>query len=150
MSKDKDAKSSTNTTGLVKAVLEFQFILGLHTWKVSFSNTNVLAEYLQGHGVAVMTAKVTSDATMETLSKGRVEHTRMFSLIWEKAQKTTGYISEIVPDSEEMETTKRQKKPSRRLQALSERLLKNLSSLQAIRELGLKYTKMHLTDFLLK
>ena len=36
--KDKDAKTYVNATGLVKAMLEFQLILGLQTLKVIFSD----------------------------------------------------------------------------------------------------------------
>ena len=116
LSKDKDAKTSVDATGLVKAMLEFQFVLGLHTMKVIFSNTNSLASYLQGHEVDVMVAKATCEATIKTLSKCREEE--MFSLIWKKAQKTAKSISEIAPNMEEVKTFKRQKKPSKRLQAL--------------------------------
>lgn len=42
LSKNKDAKTSVDAKGLVKAVLDFQFILGSHTLKVIFSNTNAL------------------------------------------------------------------------------------------------------------
>lgn len=115
LSKDKDAKTSVDATGLVKAMLEFQFVLGLHILKVIFSNTNSLASYLQGHEVDVMAAKATCEATIKTLSKCREEE--MFSLIWEKAQKTAKNISEIAPNKE-VQTSKRQKKPSIRLQAL--------------------------------
>ncbi|XP_066948596.1 zinc finger MYM-type protein 1-like [Macrobrachium rosenbergii] len=117
LSLEKVAKTSADAKGLVKAMLEFQFILGLHTLKVIFSNTNALARYLQGHDVDVMTAKITCDATLETLKKCREED--MFSLIWEKARKTATNKIEIAPDIEEVETKKRQKKPSKRLQALS-------------------------------
>ncbi|QQP48515.1 Uncharacterized protein FKW44_008870 [Caligus rogercresseyi] len=68
LSNNKDAKTSVDARGLVKAMLEFQFLLGLQTLKVIFSNTNSLARYLQGHEVDVMTAKATCDATMKTLS----------------------------------------------------------------------------------
>ncbi|XP_064079475.1 zinc finger MYM-type protein 1-like [Macrobrachium nipponense] len=98
-------------------MLEFQFILGLQTLKVIFSNTTALARYLQGHDVDVMTAKITYDDTLETLKKYREED--MFSLIWEKARKTATNMIEIASDIEEIETKKRQKKPSKRLQALS-------------------------------
>ena len=69
LSKDKDAKPYVDAKGLVKAMLEFQFILGLHTLKVIFSNTKALARYLQGHEVDGMAAKVTCDAIMENLNK---------------------------------------------------------------------------------
>ncbi|XP_066969198.1 zinc finger MYM-type protein 1-like [Macrobrachium rosenbergii] len=117
LSKEKDAKTSVDAKSLVKAMLEFQFILGLHTLKVIFSNTNALARYLQGHDVDMMTAKITYDATLETLKKCREED--MFSLIWEKARKNAINMKEIEPYIEELETKKRQKKPSKRLQALS-------------------------------
>ena len=85
LSKDKDAKPCVNAKGLVKAMLEFHFILCLHILKAIFSNTNALARYLQGHEVDGMAAKVTCDATMETPNKSRDED--MFSLIWEKPKK---------------------------------------------------------------
>ncbi|XP_066975351.1 zinc finger MYM-type protein 1-like [Macrobrachium rosenbergii] len=71
LSKEKDVKTFVDAKGLVKAMLEFPFILGLHALKVIFSNTNALARYLQGHDVDVMTAKTTCDATLETLKKCR-------------------------------------------------------------------------------
>ena len=94
---------------------EFQFILGLHTLKVIFFNTNALARYLQGHNVDVMTTKIACDATLEALKKFRKED--VFSVIWERARKTATNIIEIAPDNEEVETKKRLKKPSRMLQA---------------------------------
>ncbi|QQP40686.1 Uncharacterized protein FKW44_014820 [Caligus rogercresseyi] len=48
LSNNKDAKTSVDARGLVKAMLEFQFLLGHQTLKVIFSNTNFLARYLQG------------------------------------------------------------------------------------------------------
>ncbi|MPC25786.1 hypothetical protein E2C01_018909 [Portunus trituberculatus] len=100
LSKDKDAKTYVDAKGLV-----------------IFSKTNTLASYLQGHEVDVMAAKVTCDATMRTLSKGRDKD--MFCLIWERALKTARNIIELVSDTEEVETSKQQKNPSKRLQALS-------------------------------
>ncbi|XP_066940948.1 zinc finger MYM-type protein 1-like [Macrobrachium rosenbergii] len=115
--KEKDDKTSVDAKGLVKAMPEFQFILGLHTLNVIFSNTNALARYLQGYDADVMTAKITCDATLETLKTCREED--MFSLIWEKARKTATNMIDIAPDIEEVGTKKRQKKPSKRLQAFS-------------------------------
>ncbi|MPC32209.1 hypothetical protein E2C01_025516 [Portunus trituberculatus] len=80
---DKNAKTSVDATGLVKAMLEFQFVLGLHTLKIIFSNTNSLASYLRGHEVDVMATKATCGATIKILFKCREEE--MFSLILEKA-----------------------------------------------------------------
>ena len=108
LSNDKDAKTSVDAKGLVKAMLEFQFLLGLHTLKVIFSNTNSLSRYLQDHEVDVMTAKTTCDATMKTLSGCRDEE--MFSLVWEKARKSAEYISEMAAESDDVKTSKRKKK----------------------------------------
>ncbi|QQP57420.1 Uncharacterized protein FKW44_002402 [Caligus rogercresseyi] len=116
LSNNKDAKTSVDARGLVKAMLEFQFLLGLQTLKVIFSNTNSLARYLQGHEVDVITAKATCDATMKTLSGCRDEE--MFSLVWEKAKKTAKIIREMASESDEDKTSRRKKNPSKRLQAL--------------------------------
>lgn len=97
LSKDKDAKTSVDAKGLVKAMLDFQFVLGLHTLKVIFSNPNSLTSYLQGHEVGVMAAKTTSDATIKMLFMCKDEE--MFSLIWEKAQKPPRGLIETAPDS---------------------------------------------------
>jgi thymidylate synthase len=97
---------------------EFKFILGLHVLKLIFSNTNALASYLQGHDVDVMAAKITCDATIETLANCRNEDN--FSLIWEKARKTSKDINELCEITPvNFQEAKRLKKPSKRLEALS-------------------------------
>ena len=106
---------------------EFSFIFGLQILRVVFSNTSALSKYLQGHDVNAMTAKSTCEATISTLTNCRKEE--MFLLILEKAKHTAAKMAKIVPDVGELGFSKRQRKPSKRLQAVSGEAIDNSAPL---------------------
>ena len=62
---------SVDVRGLLKGILDFQFLLGLQILKVIFSNTNALAHYLQEKDIDIMTARPTCQGIIETLKKCR-------------------------------------------------------------------------------
>ena len=127
LSKDKDPKTSVDAKGLTKAIVEFSFIFGLQILRVVFSNTSALSKYLQGHDVNAMTAKSTCEATISTLTNCRKEEISL--LILEKAKQTAAKMAKIVPDVGELGFSKRQRKPSKRLQAVSGEAIDNSAPL---------------------
>ena len=97
LSEDKDSKTSTDALGLLKAMLDFEFSLGLQVLKVIFSNTNALSRYLQGQEVDVMSAKTTCDATVLTLEKCRSDES--FNLVlFTTSTPYEAHVSEINDD----------------------------------------------------
>ncbi len=119
LSLDRDVKTYTDSSSLLNAICDFQFVFGLVVLKVILSNTDSLSRYLQGKNVDVITAKETADATMETLAKCRNEES--FQMAWSRAEILSQTIKREINGTRfsfKDATAPRCRQPSRCLHAL--------------------------------
>ncbi|XP_028406786.1 zinc finger MYM-type protein 1-like [Dendronephthya gigantea] len=118
LSEDKDTKTYRDTTALLNAVCDFQFVLGLILLKVILSNTNALSKYLQGKSIDVINAKRNADLVIKTLTNCRNENN--FELLWKRTIVMSEEIKEEINGSRFIfkEAKAPRNRPSRRLQAL--------------------------------
>ena len=111
---------SVDAKGLLKGILDFQFVLGLQILKVIFSNTNALAHYLQEEDIDVMTARPICQGIIETLKKCRDDES--FDIIWGTTYKKVQKLKNSIEESEVQYISialHRNLQPSRRLQTIS-------------------------------
>lgn len=118
LAKDKDPKTYTDSTALLNAICDFEFVFGLLLLKVILSNTNSLSRYLQGKSMDVITAKRNADLTIKTLRECRNEDN--FELLWKRAQIFCDKIKEEIKETRFTfkDAKAPRRRPSRRLQAL--------------------------------
>jgi len=118
LSDDHDPKTFTDSTALLNAVSDFQFVFGLHLLKVILSNTNALCKYLQGKSMDVITARRHADLTIKVLSDTRNEEN--YDLLWMRSHIFAEQMIEEVKNTrftfKEARTPR--KTPSRHFQAL--------------------------------
>ena len=91
---NKDPRTYTDSTALLNAIADFDFLVGLIILKVILSNTNSLHKYLQGKTVDVITARETASATIQTLASCRNEDS--FESVWECAEKLGKKMQQII------------------------------------------------------
>ncbi len=77
---DTDAKTYADSTALLNAICQFEFVLGLMILTAILSNTSALSRYLQGKNVDVINAKRNADLTIKTLRGCRDEDN--FKRLW--------------------------------------------------------------------
>ena len=118
LSDDKDTKTYRDSTALLNAVCDFQFVLGLILLKVILSNTNALSKYLQGKSIDVINAKRNADLVIKTLTNCRNENN--FELLWKRTMVMSEEIKEEIKGSRFIfkEAKAPRNRPSRRLQSL--------------------------------
>jgi len=119
MANDRDAKIYTESSALLNAICDFEFVFGLVLLKIILSTTNSLNSYLQKKTLDVVTAKKTADATIQTLSECRND--KSFETAWETAQNFSDLIKQNITDARfafKDAMLPRRRQVSRRLQAL--------------------------------
>ena len=122
LSDDRDPKTYADSTGLLNAIADFNFLFGLVTLKIILSNTNSLPNYLQGKTIDVITASRTASVTIETLASCRNEIS--FESVWECAEKIGRDIQRKIEDTrftfKEARVPRRKKVPQRLLALVGE------------------------------
>lgn len=119
LANDQDPKTYTDGTALLKAISDFDFLVGLVILKLILSNTNGLNKYLQGKTVDVITARKTASATLETLANCRNEDN--FETVWVMVEMLGQRIQKVIentPFSFKEARAPRKKMVPHRLQAL--------------------------------
>jgi hypothetical protein len=115
-SQDSDTYSASH--GLLTAMCNFDFVLGLIVLKVILSNIAALSRFLQGKTMDVITARRNAELTIATLLQIRTE--KSFDALWSTAEKLSDQLRVTARNSKITfrEAKVQRKKPSRRLQAL--------------------------------
>ena len=116
---ERDAKTYSESSALLNAVCDFDFVFGISLLKVILSMTSSLSNYLQSKTMDVTTARRTGELTIQTLLDCRNEES--FDELWERTQIISNEIRQAIVDSRfsfKEARLPRQKKPPKRIQAL--------------------------------
>ena len=113
-----DPSCYNESSSLVRAKWNFDFVFGLLILRLILSSTDALSRYLQGKDKDVITAKRTADAVVLTLRGCRNEE--RFELFWESVGRIVSQIKEGIKDTNFSFRDPRlpRRKPSKRQQTL--------------------------------
>eukprot|EP00795_Rhopilema_esculentum_P014860 gene14860-5984_t len=113
-----DPSCYNESSSLVQAICNFDFVFGLLILRLILSSTDALSRYLQRKDIDVITAKRTADAVVLTLSGCRNEES--FELFWESVGRIVSQIKKWINDTNFSLRDPRlpRRKPSKQQQAL--------------------------------
>ena len=115
-----DAKASSEAKSLLSAILDFEFLFGLHVLKVILPSTSKLSSYIQGTSIDIRKVKRNSELTIRTLESCRDEEN--FGLIWKQVKLRQSKIEQLL-NTEDIDIVFKDcklpvRRPSKRHQAL--------------------------------